>query len=101
MSHSYGGACKNGNKCDCSSFVGFVYKKFGITLPRTSGELCKKGKGVSKSAAPQGAILCAQGHVGLLCKGSGGNDMIHAANPQKGIVRGKSSWFSIKSARVF
>nr|WP_304441541.1 C40 family peptidase [Demequina sp. NBRC 110053] len=48
---------------DCSGFVSYVYKQFGISLPRSSGAYWNVGTRVS---SPQpGDIIVTPGHVGL------------------------------------
>lgn len=42
---------------DCSSFTQFVYKKYGINLPRNSREQSKVGKYVSKSNLKPGDLV--------------------------------------------
>lgn len=72
---------------DCSGFVQAVYKKFGISLPRTSREQATVGKKISPSNAKAGdLIFYASGgrvnHVAL-CIGNG--KVVHASNPRTGI----------------
>lgn len=48
---------------DCSGFVSYVYAKFGISLPRTSGAYYNVGTRVS---SPQpGDIIVSPGHLGI------------------------------------
>lgn len=42
---------------DCSSFTQYVYKKHGISLPRTSREQAKVGRYVSKSNLRKGDLV--------------------------------------------
>lgn len=67
---------------DCSGFVQSVYKHFGITLPRTSGEMRSSGRGVSYSEAIPGDIVCYDGHVGIYM---GDGQIVNAINSRKGI----------------
>lgn len=67
---------------DCSGFVQSVYKHFGITLPRTSGEMRSSGTGVSYSEAIPGDIVCYDGHVGIYM---GDGQIVNAINSRKGI----------------
>ncbi len=67
---------------DCSGFVQSVYKHFGISLPRTSGEMRGVGTGVSYSEAVPGDIVCYDGHVGIYM---GDGQIVNAINSRKGI----------------
>lgn len=51
---------------DCSGFTRYVYGKFGINLPRTSGEQRYAGKVVSTKNAKPGDIIWVPGHVGIV-----------------------------------
>jgi cell wall-associated NlpC family hydrolase len=51
----YGGTTTKG--FDCSGFVGYVFKKVGIKLPRTSGAMYKTGKSVSKKNLKTGDLV--------------------------------------------
>ncbi len=75
---------------DCSGFTSYVFKHFGISLSRTSGAQASNGTKVEKSNLQAGDILIFNdssnkkvGHVGIYI---GGNQFIHAANPQKGVI---------------
>ena len=75
---------------DCSGFTSYVFKHFGISLSRTSGAQASNGTKVEKSNLQAGDILIFNdssnkkvGHVGIYV---GGNQFIHAANPQKGVI---------------
>lgn len=77
----WGGTSLTGG-ADCSGFVQSVYKHFGITLPRTSGEMRSSGRGVSYSEAIPGDIVCYDGHVGIYM---GDGQIVNAINSRKGI----------------
>ena len=51
----YGGTTTKG--FDCSGFIGYVYKKAGVKLPRTSAAMYKKGKKVSKKNLKTGDLV--------------------------------------------
>lgn len=65
---------------DCSSFVQYVFAKYGVNLPRTSQAQARSGKEVKRSQARQGDLLIftfsePNGHVAIYL---GKNKMIHA-----------------------
>jgi cell wall-associated NlpC family hydrolase len=51
----YGGTTTKG--FDCSGFVGYVYKKVGKKLPRTSASMYKTGKSISKKNLKVGDLV--------------------------------------------
>ena len=78
------------NTFDCSGFVQYVYKHFGISLSRSSKTQAKDGVAVSKSNLQPGDILIfkntaktAIGHVGIYI---GNNQFIHASNSRTGVI---------------
>lgn len=79
----YGGTSLT-NGADCSGFVQSVYKHFGISLPRTSGEQGKAGRAVDGVAnAKPGDLVWYSGHIGIYI---GNEQIVHASNPKKGII---------------
>lgn len=79
----YGGTSLT-NGADCSGFVQSVYKHFGISLPRTSGEQGKAGSAVDGAAnARPGDLVWYSGHIGIYI---GNNQVVHASNPKNGII---------------
>jgi cell wall-associated NlpC family hydrolase len=83
----YGGTSLT-NGTDCSGFTMSVFKKFGISLPRTSGEQSGVGKKISVSDARAGDLIfySSGGRVNhvALCIGNG--RVVHASNPKVGIT---------------
>lgn len=73
---SGGSSLKSG--CDCSGFVRAVYKHFGYSLPHSSWGIEDRGRGVKRSSAQPGDIICTNGHVGIYI---GGGKMVHARQP--------------------
>ena len=72
---------------DCSGFVLSVFKKYGISLPRTSGSQANAGRKISMAEAQPGdLIFYAKGgpinHVALYL---GGGQVVHASSPKTGI----------------
>lgn len=73
---------------DCSGFVGYTYKKVGVSLPRASGAMYKKGKPVSLKQLAPGDLLFFKtskhkgiSHVAIYI---GNGRMIHATS-SKGV----------------
>ncbi len=87
----YGGKSPKG--FDCSGFVGYVYKKFGIKLNSSAASMYSNGVKVSKSALKAGDILFfdassrkasgAIDHVGIYI---GGGKFIHASTSNRKVV---------------
>lgn len=79
----YGGTSLT-NGADCSGFVQSVYKNFGISLPRTSGEQGASGSAVDgvKNAKP-GDLVWYSGHIGIYI---GNEQIVHASNSKVGII---------------
>ncbi|MDS0528008.1 C40 family peptidase [Clostridium sp. SHJSY1] len=70
------------NSFDCSGFTSYVYKHFGMNIPRTSGEQFNVGKPIQKSELKNGDLIFFNtytkiGHVGIYI---GNGDFIHAAS---------------------
>ena len=77
-----GGTSRSG--FDCSGFVGFVMRKHGVRLPRTSSEQSRVGVSVSKSQLRTGDLVFFRtnrgtriNHVGIFI---GGGQFIHASS---------------------
>ncbi len=87
----YGGKSPKG--FDCSGFVGYVYKNFGIKLNSSAASMYSDGVKVSKSSLKAGDILFfdassrkasgAIDHVGIYI---GGGKFIHASTSNKQVV---------------
>lgn len=83
---SYARGGKGPNSFDCSGFVYYVYKHFGISMPSSSSAYFNSpgsyGKVVSASEARPGDIVSWNGHVAIYL---GNNAIVHAATPAKGV----------------
>ena len=92
----YGGTSLT-NGADCSGFVQSVYKQFGISLPRTSGEQGKSGRSVDglHNAAP-GDLIWYSGHIGIYI---GNGKIVHASNPKNGIITSDATYRTILGIR--
>lgn len=73
---------------DCSGFTMSVFKKFGIHLPRTSGEQSRTGKKIKVSEARAGDLIfySSGGRVNHVAICIGGGRVVHASNPRVGIT---------------
>ena len=70
------------NAFDCSGFTSYVYRHFGVSLPRTARSQFSAGSAVSRDNLAPGDLVFFNtvgylGHVGLYI---GGGDFIHAAS---------------------
>lgn len=96
----YGGTSLT-NGADCSGFVQSVYKKFGISLPRTSGEQGQKGSRINGlDNAKLGDLIWYSGHIGIYI---GNGKLVSASNskpyPQGGIKITNANYRPILSIR--
>lgn len=73
---------------DCSGFTMSIFKKFGIHLPRTSGEQSRTGKKIKVSEARPGDLIfySSGGRVNHVAICIGGGRVVHASNPRTGIT---------------
>lgn len=79
--YTYGGSTPS-TGFDCSGFTSYVYKNFGVTLPRTSGGQAGAGKAVSRDNLAAGDLVIYSGHVAIYV---GGGQVIHAPRPGKSV----------------
>lgn len=75
---------------DCSGFTSYLYRQYGVTLPRTSTSQGAYGTYVDKSALIPGDIVCFSNrsdrrinHVGVYI---GDGNFIHASTSVRGVV---------------
>ncbi|MBQ2639890.1 MAG: C40 family peptidase [Bacilli bacterium] len=87
LRYCYGGS--NPNKCtDCSGFVGYVFKHFGISLPRVSTSIpstSAKYKKVTNGKLKAGDIVVYSSKHVAIATGKG-NQVIHASCEKVGIT---------------
>lgn len=86
---------------DCSGFTSLIYAEFGYTLSRTpSGQLSGAGRAVSYSEIQPGDVICYGSkkctHVALYI---GDGQIIHSANPRKGVVIQNADFMKILGVR--
>ncbi len=83
---------------DCSGFTSLIYAEYGYSLSRTpGGQLSSNGRSIAYSEAQPGDIICygKNGkctHVALYI---GDGQIIHSANPRKGVVIYKADYDTI------
>lgn len=74
---------------DCSGFVAYIYSQVGLSLPRSSSGQALYGQNIQRQNISVGDILVWSSdgvnatHTGIYV---GGDIMIHAANPRKGVI---------------
>ena len=81
VKYTYGGTSPS-TGFDCSGFTSYVYKNFGISLPRTSGGQSGVGTAVSRANLTAGDLVIYNGHVAIYV---GGGNVIHAPRPGKNV----------------
>lgn len=79
--YTYGGSTP-ATGFDCSGFTSYVYRNFGVSLPRTSGGQSGAGTAVSRSNLAAGDLVIYSGHVAIYV---GGGQVIHAPRPGKSV----------------
>ncbi|MFF0338511.1 C40 family peptidase [Kribbella sp. NPDC004875] len=99
--YRYGGTTTRG--FDCSGYTGYVYKKAGHKLPRTSRQQYSATKHISRSAAKPGDLVFFRNggggvyHVGIY---AGGNMLWHASKPGRPVAKAKIWTSSVAFGRV-
>lgn len=82
----YGGTSLT-NGADCSGFTQSVFRKFGVSLPRTSGSQVGAGRSISPSNAQAGDLIfyARNGKINHVAICIGNGRVVHASNPKNGI----------------
>jgi len=93
------GASGRNNTYDCSSFTKYVYRKNGITIPRTSIKQSKHGEYIKRKDLKKGDLVFFDtskqrkgyvNHVGIYL---GNNKFIHASSAKKKVIVSNLSKF--------
>ncbi len=89
------------NGADCSGFVLSVFKKYGVSLPRTSSAQSTVGTKVSLGEAMPGDLVfyAQNGRVNHVAVYIGNGQVIHASNPRSGIKISNVSYRTPYSVR--
>lgn len=84
--YEYGGTSLT-NGADCSGFIQSIYRNFGYSIPRTSGEQSRTGRAVNLSELQPGDIIyyTSGGSVNHVALYIGSGKVVHASNPRDGI----------------
>ncbi|HEU4947229.1 MAG TPA: NlpC/P60 family protein [Kribbella sp.] len=88
--YRYGGTTPRG--FDCSGYTGYVYKKAGKKIPRTSRQQYAATKHLSRAAAKPGDLVFFKSgsgsvyHVGIY---AGGNMLWHSSRPGRPVAKAK------------
>jgi cell wall-associated NlpC family hydrolase len=87
---------------DCSGFVGYVYAKVGVTLPRTSGAIRAKARRISAAQARPGDLVFVQrrGHVSHVAIYAGNGRWWEASNASHPVGRNKAWTRSVSYGRI-
>ena len=87
---------------DCSGFVGYVYQKAGVTLPRTSGAIRQKAHRISASQARPGDLVFVQrrGRVSHVAIYAGHGWWWEASNASRPVAKNKAWTRSVSYGRV-
>lgn len=96
----YGGSSLT-HGTDCSGFSQSVFRKFGISLPRTSSDQSRVGKKISVSSARAGDLIfyARNGRVNHVAICIGGGRVVHASNPSTGITTSNINYRTPYGAR--
>ncbi|MFI5692153.1 C40 family peptidase [Kribbella sp. NPDC051586] len=99
--YRYGGTTTRG--FDCSGYTGYVYKRAGHKLPRTSRQQYSATKHISRKAAKPGDLVFFRSggggvyHVGIY---AGGNMLWHASKPGRPVAKAKIWTSSVAFGRI-
>lgn len=92
----YGGTSLTGGT-DCSGYTQSVYRHFGVSIPRTSGEQAGFGREIPYEEMEPGDLVCYSGHVAMYI---GGGRIVHASSRKEGIkVSNDPAYRTIVSVR--
>ena len=87
---------------DCSGFVGYVYSKAGVSLPRTSGAIRAKARRISAAQARPGDLVFVQRHgrVSHVAIYAGNGRWCEASNSSRPVGKNKAWTRSVSYGRI-
>lgn len=87
---------------DCSGFVGYVYRKAGVKLPRTSGAIRSKARRVSAAQARPGDLVFVQrrGRVSHVAIYAGKGRWWEASNSSRPVGKNRAWTRSVSYGRI-
>lgn len=88
---------------DCSGFVGYVYRKAGVALPRTSGAIRQKARRINASQVRPGDLVFVQqrrGPVSHVAIVAGKGFWYEAANPSRPVGKHRAWTRSVSYGRI-
>lgn len=92
------------NGTDCSGFTQSIYKKYGISISRTSRSQANDGTKISMDEAKPGDLIFysnSGGTINHVAMYIGGGQVIHASNPKSGIKISKYNYRTpVKVVRI-
>lgn len=113
IKYTYGSSVKE-KGFDCSGFITYVFKEFGIPVPRITYEFTNAGKEVSIKDSKRGDVILFTGsdpksgivgHMGLITSNINGYvEFIHASSSRGVMISGMNSYFVprfVKVNRIF
>ena len=93
----YGGTSLTGGT-DCSGYTQSVYRHFGVSIPRTSGEQAGFGREIPYEDMEPGDLVCYSGHVAMYI---GNGQIVHASTERTGIKISNATYRTpVKVVRV-
>lgn len=91
LGYSYVYGAAGPNAFDCSGFTSYLYRQFGVTIPRTADYQAEVGMPVDKSNLTPGDLVFFSNrsnrsinHVGIYV---GNGEFIHASTSTRGVVK--------------
>ena len=83
LGKQYSYAAKGPDAFDCSGFVWYIFNQCGISLPRSSYEICDMEGGISLEELRPGDIVGRYGHVGIYI---GDGLFVHSSETNVGVI---------------
>ena len=81
---------------DCSGFVQSIFKKFGVSLPRSSDEQGRTGRKIKASQLQPGDLVHYDGHIAIYI---GNGNVCHASSKKTGVKISKYNYRTVCCCR--